>query len=107
MDDAALWGGFTEARLPASEWNHQAHLRVAWLFLDRHPLDEAHLLMRVGIVRLNASHGLVETPSRGYHETMTRVWLALVASLRSSEDPRSPSSDRFVGAHAAALTREA
>jgi len=36
--------------------------------------------MRVGIIRLNAAHGLVETPERGYHETLTRVWLVLVGA---------------------------
>jgi hypothetical protein len=59
-----------------------AHLRVAWLHLARYELDEAHLRMRVGIIRLNTAHGLVETPQRGYHETLTRVWLVLVRAAR-------------------------
>ena len=66
--------------MPAASWTHAAHLRVAALFLARHALDEAHLLMRVGIIRLNQAHGLVETATRGYHETLTRVWLVLVAA---------------------------
>jgi hypothetical protein len=37
--------------------------------------------MRVGIIRLNESHGLVETAARGYHETITRVWLVTVRAL--------------------------
>src|SRR3954453_21824512 len=81
MDDGALWEAFATSSLPGNLWTHEAHVRTAWLFLQRNRgLDEAHLLMRIGIVRLNAFHGLVETPARGYHETLTRVWLVLVGS---------------------------
>lgn len=45
--------------------------------------------MRIGIIRLNAAHGLIETPQRGYHETLTRVWLILVGAARRP----SPGSD--------------
>jgi hypothetical protein len=105
MDDHALWEAFTESRLPADRWTHREHLRVAWMYLDRHPLDEAHVLMRVGIIRLNAFHELVETPARGYHETLTRVWLALVAKLRTTATETT--SDAFVEAHAGSLGRDA
>jgi hypothetical protein len=105
LDDDGLWTAFGAARLLASAWHHRAHLRMAWLFLDRHPLDEAHVLMRVGIIRLNAFHGLVETPVRGYHETLTRFWLTHVASLRARD--RRASSSQFVDVHAAGLGKEA
>lgn len=82
LDDAALAHAFHDRTLPAAQWTHAAHLRVAWLHLARHELDAAHLLMRVGIIRLNAAHGLVETTTRGYHDTLTRVWLVLVAAAR-------------------------
>jgi hypothetical protein len=82
LDDDALWRAFHDGTLPAAQWTHAAHLRVAWLHLARYELDEAHLRMRVGIIRLNAVHGLIETPERGYHETLTRVWLVLVRAAR-------------------------
>ncbi|HEX3757605.1 MAG TPA: hypothetical protein VHW23_02825 [Kofleriaceae bacterium] len=82
LSDDALWRAFHDATLPAAAWTHAAHLRIAWLHLARYELDEAHLRMRIGIIRLNAAHGLVETAQRGYHETLTRVWLALVAAAR-------------------------
>jgi len=82
LDDDALWRAFHDRTLPAAQWTHAAHLRVAWLHLARHELDEAHLRMRAGILRLNLAHGLVETPERGYHETLTRVWLMLVRAAR-------------------------
>jgi hypothetical protein len=82
IDDDSLWRTFCDGTLGPAEWTHTAHLRVAWLHLARYPLDEAHLRMRVGIIRLNAAHGLVETEVRGYHETLTRVWLVLVHDAR-------------------------
>jgi hypothetical protein len=87
--DAELWRAFHDGTLPAAQWTHAAHLRIAWLHLARYELDEAHLRMRVGIIRLNAAHGLVETAERGYHETLTRVWLVLVAAARH----RAPGPD--------------
>jgi ribosomal protein S18 acetylase RimI-like enzyme len=82
LDDGGLWRRFHDRTLCHAQWTHAAHLRIAWLHLARYELDEAHLRMRAGILRLNAAHGLVETPQRGYHETLTRAWLRLVAAAR-------------------------
>jgi hypothetical protein len=82
MDDDALWSAFQAAALPASAWTHEAHVRTAFLFVSRYSLDEAHLRMRAGIIRMNERHGLVETPQRGYFETLTRAWLVLVDDRR-------------------------
>lgn len=97
--DDELWGAFESASLPASDWKHHAHLRIAWMYCRRCSIDEAHILMRVGIIRLNATHGLVETPMRGYHETMTRVWLALVAAA-IQKTPDLDTSTKFLAVHA-------
>lgn len=105
LSDEMLWLAFGASKLPAGDWTHRAHLRVAWMFLKRHPLDEAHVLMRVRIIHLNAFHGLVETPSRGYHDTLTRLWLSLVASLMKTTD--APSSDAFVDACIDSLGKDA
>ena len=106
MDDETLFAAFAARTLPAAEWTHQAHLRIAWMHLARYPdLDEAHLRVRIGIVRLNTAHGLEETPTRGYHETLTRVWLSLVAAARVVEacgDSRS-----FLARHVGAFDRAA
>ena len=89
LDDDALWTAFHEKTLTHAEWTHEAHLRVAWMHVTRYPLDEAHLRMRAGIIRLNERHGLVESAERGYFETLTYVWLALVADAQR----RSPAAD--------------
>src|SRR4051812_23116498 len=78
MDDETLWQTFSAASLTSSEWTHETHIRTAFLFSQQHSLDEAHLRLRAGIIRLNERHGLIETSTRGYFETLTRVWLVLV-----------------------------
>ena len=79
MDDTELWQRFTQQDLSHAEWDHVSHLRVAYLHLSRFDFDEAHLRLRAGIIRLNHRHGLEETSKRGYFETLSRVWLRLVA----------------------------
>jgi hypothetical protein len=108
LDDGALWGAFRHSSLPENEWNHRSHLRVAYLHLARWSLDEAHLRMRAGILRLNATHGLEETPALGYHETLTRAWLAMFGHARA----RGPhgtdldgASEAFLAAHPELLDR--
>lgn len=104
LDDDALWGAFRHATLPHAEWTHRSHLRVAFLHLARWSLDEAHLRMRVGIVHLNASHGLEETPDRGYHETLTRLWLSVIAHARAVDSQAS--SEAFLAAHPELLDKQ-
>src|SRR5215468_8269954 len=103
MSDDDLWGAFHDRTLTHGQWTHTAHLRIASLHLARYELDEAHLRMRVGIIRLNTAHGLVETPQRGYHETLTRVWLMLVREARR----RMPAADSATLATAPELGRDA
>jgi hypothetical protein len=104
MTDTELFTAFESASLPAEAWTHRSHVRIAALFTDRLPLDDAHILMRVGIIRLNAFHGLTETPTRGYHETITRAWLTLVASARQGR-ARLP-TDEFFAAVPELLNKE-
>lgn len=105
MNDEALWSAFQERSLPAAQWRHREHLRIAWMHVSRWSLDEAHLRMRAGIIRLNAAHGLEETPSRGYHETLTRVWLALVGAARAKY--AGADSEDFLSRYGDSLERSA
>jgi hypothetical protein len=72
---------FHDATVPASEFTHAAHL-VVGLWHAR-SFDEADALtrMRAGILRLNAAHGTPNSDTRGYHETITRAYLLLLAQF--------------------------
>jgi hypothetical protein len=89
MDDEGLWSAFAESALTHEQWTHEVHVRTAFLFVQRFALDEAHLRMRAGIIRLNERHGLVETSARGYFETLTRAWLVIVSDARQRTSAES------------------
>jgi hypothetical protein len=72
-----LWREFSLQRISAPNWTHRTHLEAAAAALIGYRAQVAQV-MKQGILRLNASHGLVETPDRGYHETLTMAWLHLV-----------------------------
>lgn len=83
MNDAEHLRRFEDHSLPLEQWNHRAHLKVAYLYLNRYSYAEALERLRSGIQAYNAAHGIQDTPTGGYHETMTQVWLRLVhATLR-------------------------
>jgi hypothetical protein len=54
--------------------------------------------LREGIGRHNAAHGIVDTPTMGYHETMTRAWLTLVKLVVDQYGP-SVNGEVFVEEH--------
>lgn len=78
-----LWAAFEDARIPRHAWTHREHLVVATLFLlQQRGLDE----IRAGIQHLNEANGVPQTPTGGYHETITVVWTKLIAA-RLTERP--------------------
>ena len=70
--------GFMDGTLPHAEWTHRAHLTVALWYATHHEAGEALDRIRAGILRLNAAHGVPTTPTRGYHETITRFYMHMV-----------------------------
>lgn len=72
---AALVGGFEDCTLPFARWTHEAHLTVAVWYLARLEVGEATERIRAGIQRYNLANGVVQTPQRGYHETITRFYI--------------------------------
>ena len=88
---------FENATLSAAEWTHSAHL-VTGLWHAR-TFSEADALnrLREGILRLNAAHGTPNTDTRGYHETITRAYLVLLARFAATNP------ELTVGAMAQAL----
>jgi len=94
--DEDLITRFEQCTLPQSEWHHRQHLLVA-LHYVRHEPARAEELMQAGIQRLNAAHGVPQTETGGYHDTLTIAWVRhLKGCLRAglsteeilAEDPR-------------------
>ena len=77
-DDETFLAQFESAAWPLAEWHHKQHIKVAYLYLRRYPLDAAIARMSSGVKKYNAAHNVPEGLDRGYHETMTQAWMRLV-----------------------------
>ena len=75
MTDTEFLEAFESCSLPEDQWSHEAHVRMAWLYLQKMPLSEAVPVVRDGIKRYNASL----KKSLAYHETITQVFLHLIS----------------------------
>ncbi len=94
MNDEEHLRRFEDQSLPLEEWTHRAHLKVAYLYLNRFSQAEALGRLRRGIQAYNTAHGIQDTPTGGYHETMTQVWLQLVYTTLCQFGP-AESADAF------------
>lgn len=75
MTDEELVRAFESTELPAAEFSHRAHVRVAWWYLRHAPLPDALARFITALKRFaiaNAVPGL-------YHETITVAWMLLLA----------------------------
>jgi hypothetical protein len=85
MNDSEMLLAFERCTLPAAAWTHEAHVRVAWTYLERHDEATALHLVRKGIQRFNAA---VIKKDGGYHETITVAFIRLIAHHRAELPPR-------------------
>jgi hypothetical protein len=106
ITDSDLLQQFEACTLPRTEWVHQTHVRVAYLYLIRHAYDVAVEKMRTGIQRYNSAVGVVEGLHSGYHETMTQAWMRLIA-VTIREQGRGTDSEDFCGRQPHLLQRTA
>jgi len=77
LNDEEFLAAF-EART-VEEFHHRDHIKIAYLYLRRLPLDEAMTKVRTGLQALALKWGApVDNLEKGYHETMTQAWVRLV-----------------------------
>jgi hypothetical protein len=75
MTDIEFLQAFEQCSLPENQWTHQAHVRMAWLYLQQEPLSQVIPVVCDGIKRYNASL----KKSLAYHETITQAFLHLIS----------------------------
>jgi hypothetical protein len=73
--DEQFLAAFLSCHLGPAEFDHGGHLRIAWILLQRHPLEQAVELACSGIARLAAHLGAAEK----YHRTLSEVVMHLMA----------------------------
>jgi len=89
MSDDDFLAAFEDCRISMDQWNHEAHVRMAWLYLRRMPVEVALPIVRQGLQRYSASLG----KTGAYHETITVAFLELIGQ----EVAREPEADDFAG----------
>ena len=83
-----------DATLLKARWTHAGHIAAtAGLMLLRPGLDVDAALPGL-IRRLNESHGVPNSDTRGYHETITRFFLVAIRDALSRDDPGLPAHAR-------------
>lgn len=98
MDDSEFLARFEAGTIPMAQWNHCAHLRVAYLYVIQYSFEEALVRMRDGIRRFNAGHDVPDRLDSGYHETITQAWLRLVHVMAQRSGPFD-TADAFLDAN--------
>jgi hypothetical protein len=83
---------FESGRLTPAEFNHRAHVRLAYVYLAEHDTGTAIDLMRGALQGFLRQHGIPETK---YHETLTQAWILAVDHFMV-RSPGSDSSDSFI-----------
>lgn len=81
MTERELCDRFLDTSLPADQFHHEQHVRVAWQFVCRHGMPAAIGEFSEAIKRFAAAkgaHGL-------YHETITWAFLLIIAERQARE----------------------
>jgi len=94
MTDDDFAHRFEACTLPNSEFHHRDHVRLAWIYLRRHPALDALARFTAGLQRFAAFHG---HPGL-YHETITWAYLFLIHE-RMADSPAGESWEEFAARH--------
>jgi len=74
-EDRRFRSDFEACVVPPSQFNHAAHVRLAYAYLVEHDVDSATEQMRGALLRFLERNGL---PPFKFHETLTRAWVLAV-----------------------------
>jgi hypothetical protein len=79
MTDEEFTRAFEAGTVTPAQFDHHAHVRVAWVYLrESGSLDAALPRMRAAIKQFAAAAGA----SHKYHETITVLWMRLLDDVR-------------------------
>jgi GNAT superfamily N-acetyltransferase len=97
-DDERFLEQFENQEWPLAQWHHRQHIKVAYLYLQKYSLEEACQRIAKGICSYNAANKIVDTPTSGYHETMTQAWVRLV-DFAIKQYGMAKTADEFFDGH--------
>jgi len=76
FDDEQFLNDFEAFEIPAERFNHEAHVRLAYVYLCRGDKEDATNRMKQALLGYLAHLGV--DPGK-YHETITRAWIGAVS----------------------------
>lgn len=91
-DDRQFCADFAACRIPPSDFDHRAHVRLAYAYLAEHDSDTALALMRSALLGFIAHNNI---PVAKYHETLTRAWILAVRHFMAIS-PVADSAEDFI-----------
>ncbi|WDE10582.1 hypothetical protein [Thalassomonas haliotis] len=98
LSDQEFMSLFKNLSLPAEYFDHKGHLRLAWLYLQRYPLELSIIKVAQGIKAYAGSLGAADK----YHCTITRALVCIVAQRLSKvspvQDTRKPAEAKLLTA---------
>src|SRR5215470_2953789 len=75
QDDRNFRSAFEACTVTPSQFNHEAHVRLAYVYLVEGDVESAVQRMRDSLLNFLEHHGI---PRAKFHETMTRAWVLAV-----------------------------
>lgn len=91
-DDIAFRDRFEAGDMPPDQFDHRAHVRLAWVYLTEDGADAATARMRDALKRFITRNGIEASK---YHETMTSAWVRAVRHFME-RTPAARSADAFI-----------
>ena len=74
-EDRAFRSAFEACTIAPSQFNHEAHVRLAFIYLTEGDVDTAVQKMRDALLNFLQHNGV---PLSKFHETLTRAWVLAV-----------------------------
>lgn len=84
---------FRSGAVPRAEWTHEAHVRVGAAIVHELGAVAGLVELRARIRHLNEQNGVGNTPTGGYHETITAAYAALFGEFWASLAPSASRAD--------------
>ena len=91
-DDIEFKNQMESCEFPASEFNHRAHLRLAYIYLSKTNTEKSSDLMRDTLNRFLIYNGVDLSK---YHATLTKAWILAVHHFMNKTGDSS-SADEFI-----------
>lgn len=92
IDDREFQAQFEACKFPPGDFDHRAHVRLAYVYLCNHDVDAACDLMKSSLLRFLDHLGV--DPVK-YHETLTRAWVLAVRHFMEKVEA-SDSAESFM-----------